>query len=188
MLADFKVSRAVVRSQCPRKLINAKRDNGHCVQDQKHKFVHERMREKGERKAVDACARGAVRARTRIVAACLNLVLAPEEIKARLEADALRGGDDGEEILSAEAEKGMPVSDALVVQAYLNEKHGQDAVLGDVEGDGAVDDDFTPKSAFLRVYDNGEDRSDLDGKDEPALSFLELDERRGNGNTGAGER
>lgn len=186
VLADAPVARAVVRPERPGELVNTQGNNGNGVEDEEHELVHERVREKGEGEAVDAGLGGAVGARAGVAAAGRHIVLPAKQVEAGIEADSLRGGDNGEQVLHAEAEKRVPVADALVVQAYLHEKHGQHAVLRDVERDGTVDDDFAPKSALLGVDNDGEDGGDLHGKDKPALGFLELDERGGNGDAGAG--
>lgn len=77
----------------------------------------------------------------------------------------------------------MPIPNAFVVQANLDEKHGQNPILTDVIGNGSIDHDLAPKGSLLRVDDNSEDGSDLNGKHEPTLCLLELDQRRRNCDT-----
>lgn len=79
----------------------------------------------------------------------------------------------------------MPIANSFVVKTHLDQKHGENTVETDVEGNGAVDDNFAPEGAFLRIDDDGKDRGDLQRKYKPALGFLKLDESGGHGHTGS---
>jgi hypothetical protein len=80
----------------------------------------------------------------------------------------------------------MKVSNAFMMQANLDQKHWQDSVLTNMKGDGGIDNDLAPESTLLGIDHNGQNRGNLNGEDEPALSLLEFDEGRGNGDAGPG--
>ena len=183
--ADQDVLGPAMFAQRPRDLVDDEEQHGHSIEHQERELIEQRVREEIELQAVNSPDGGAVRPGTGIPAAGIHVGLRAELLKDVAEVDLLRGRHDGEDVLDAEAEKGVGVADALVVQADLDEEHGQDAVLADVEGDGGVDEDLAPEGALLRVDDDGEDGGDLHGEDEPALGLLELDEGGGDGNGGA---
>lgn len=72
------------------------------------------------------------------------------------------------------------------MKADLDEKHGQHAILRNMVCDSGVNNDLAPEGAFLGVHNDGENGGNLHGEDEPALCFLKLDERGGDGDGGAG--
>ncbi|RDA85211.1 hypothetical protein CP532_3289 [Ophiocordyceps camponoti-leonardi (nom. inval.)] len=184
MATDAKVLGASVRAKRPAQLIDQQDQDRDGVEDEKDDLVDVGPREEIQVEAVDDAHGGAVAPRAGIAATGTELLLLAKQLKGVVEVDGLAGGDDGQEVLCEEADKGVPVVDALAVEADLDEKHGQDAVLADVKGDGGVDDDLGPEGAALGADDDGEDGGDLDGEDEPALGFLELDEGRREGDAG----
>ncbi|RDA92720.1 hypothetical protein CP533_1405 [Ophiocordyceps camponoti-saundersi (nom. inval.)] len=182
--ADANVLGVSVRAKRPAQLIDQEDEDGERVEDKKDNLIDVGTRKELEVKAVDTAHGGAVTARAGVAAAGTELLLLAKQLKGFVEVYGLAGGDDGQEVLCKEADKGVPIADSLAVEADLDEEHGQDAVLADVKGDGGIDDDFGPEGTALGADDDGEDGGDLDGEDEPALGFLELDERRCEGDAG----
>ncbi|RCI12963.1 hypothetical protein L249_0038 [Ophiocordyceps polyrhachis-furcata BCC 54312] len=163
---------------------DAKDEDSDGVEDKEDNLVDVGAREETQVEAVDNAHGRAVAPWAGVAAAGPELLLLAEQLEGVLEVDGLAGGDDGQQVLCEEADKGVPIADALTVEANLDEEHGQNAVLADMKGDGGVDDDFGPKGAALGADDDGQDRGDLNGEDEPALGFLELDEGRCEGDAG----
>lgn len=121
---------------------------------------------------------------TWVVATALQPALVAKQLKRIFKIDLLRRRDNGEQVFYEEAQERVPVPNALVMEADLDEEHGQHAILADVISHGCVDDNLPPKGTLLGVDDDGKDGGNLDGKDEPALGFLELDQGRGDGDAG----
>lgn len=176
-----------VRSQRPAQLVKHQYHDGNSIQHQKHHFIQQRVREETQLQPIHTLGRRTITPRTRIATTRIDFILLLKQVECIVKIHLLRSRHNGEQVFHKEAQKGMPVADALVVQADLYQKHGQHAVLADVECYGGVDDDFAPEGAFLGVDDDCEDGGDLDGEDEPALGFLEFDERGGEGYACAGE-
>lgn len=145
------------------------------------------MREETQLQPIHTLRRRTITPRTRIPTTRIDFILLLKQVESVVKIHLLRGRHNSEQVFHKEAQKSMPVTDTLVVQADLYQEHGQNAVLADVKRYGGVNDDFAPEGAFLGVDDDGEDGGDLDGEDEPALGFLEFDERGGEGDAGAGE-
>lgn len=178
--------RPAVLAERPRELVDEEDDHGEGVDDQEHHLVEQRVREETDLRAVEGADRRAVGARTGVATAHGEIALALEQRKGILPHDLLRSSNDGQEVLEQEPNKGMPVPNALIVQADLDKKHGQDTVLRNMIRHSRIHDNLAPKGALLGVDDDGEDGGDLHGEDEPGLGLLELDEGGGHGDAGAG--
>lgn len=109
------------------------------------------MRKEAQLQSVNAPRRCTVRSWARIVSALLDVVLFAKQLEGIFEVDLLRRCYNGEDVLRHEAQKGVPVPDAFMVQTYLDEEHGQDAVLTYVKGNGCVDHNLSPKGPLLGV-------------------------------------
>lgn len=177
-----------VRSQRPTQLVKYQDHNRNGIQHQKNHLVQQRMREEAQSQALHSLRRRTITPRTGILPTRVDFVLLFEQVEGVAKIHLLPGRDNGQQVFDKEAQKRMPVAYTLVVQADLYQEHGQYAVLTDVKCHGSIDNDFAPEGALLRVDDNGEDGGDLDGEDEPALRFLEFDERGGEGDACARQR